>query len=617
MRVGGVLSPVNAPTGGAGFDVGGAIFDRLDGDEEGHVEVEKTLMEYAVDIPEPGVGPLRFEDFPFQEEWYSEEVAQALEVVLRKSAQLGASAWAWRITGRRVDRFGDTAIYTFPTEKHVTEFGDERIEPAIQESPYLRSRIPSRYVHTKHLKRIGRGHLHMKGSNSTAGAQSVAAQMLVFDEYDLLDQVNLAQMERRITGAIQVGKTPRVIRLGYPYNPGGGIDAAYRSSDQRVWHVTCPECGDEQPIVWEVNFRWTMPGDATIYRPGADVEDLLDPKELGEVWRCCRSCSASFEDSAPLARDGALRRGRWIAQNPESKIIGYEAWRGMVPVTGLRQLVIASRGTTEAAREAFYVLDLGRPYVSGETSLDVPTLMRACGLGLPRRVESYTGRNPTTMGVDVGDRKGIHVTIDEQLPAPVEGVLNPRQTLWCGIVKSWDEVAEKMELFRVHMAAIDMNPERRWVRLLRAHFPGRVVGVEYEWNPSAPPFVLESDPAGVPEKVRVYRTDAIDGMMDAVRQVRWRPLQVPPPQWLEQMQALRRKLEIDPKKLRPFWIYEETGNAGADFAHSAVYAMIATELWRTQVGLQAQALQARGHVLPDAEMGFRRLRLGMDAELGG
>lgn len=568
-----------------------------------------SLAQYAEAIPEPGGRPLNFEDFPFAREWYSDEVADAPEVVIAKSAQVGASAWAWRAAVRLTD-LGDTGVYVFPTETHVSEFGDERIEPGIEESPYLRSRILGKYVHTKRLKRIGRGFLHLRGSNSKAGAQSIAAQFIFFDEYDLLDQTNLVQIERRISGAVQIGAKPRVRRLGYPFTPNTGIDLAFKSSDMRTWHVTCPACGDEQPITWEDNVRWAMDGVGEVLRPGHD--EFTDAKVVADVWRQCRTCEASLEDTGVGMRDGALRTGRWIKQNPEKDIIGFHVWRGMVPVTDLKALVIASRATKEEAKLAFAVLDLGRPYSEGTASLDDATLLRACGFGI-EQVEAYYGANPTTMGIDVAGERALNVWIDEQLPPEIDGVLNPRQALWIGTVSTFEEAAAMIERFRVHMVCIDSNPERRWAKLLRATYPGRVVLAEYDARIDSDPMKLDVDDVGVPLKVRVNRTDAIDSMMDAIRQVRSRPVQNPPAGWMAQMKSLHRVARLDTKG-RPYREYVTTGTDGDDYAHAAVYALVATELWRSFGASTALMAGGQGRNLPNEELGFQGVDLRNDRD---
>jgi hypothetical protein len=234
--------------------------------------------------------------------------------------------------------------------------------------------------------------------------------------------------------------------------------------------------------------------------------------------------------------------------------------------------------------------------------------MTACLLG-SRKVESYEGTNPTTMGVDVGDAKGIHVRIDEQLPARRPGELNPRRALWIGTVSSFEAVAELIDRFRVHMVAVDANPERRSARWLRGTFPGRVVLVEFSL-PLADPLKLDTDDAGVPLRAVVNRTDAIDGMMDSIRRGRNWPLapQDLPTGWMAQMKALVRKSDVDTRG-RPFRHYVTTGTDGDDFAFADVYGLVATELWRAMGAAQARLVAAQGKVLGERELGHRGVNL--------
>lgn len=579
------------------------------------------MLDYAELMPEPGVGALRFEDFPFQVEWYSDEVANAVEVVWEKSAQVGASGMGVRWCVRQVDQHGDTGMYVMPTDEVVEKFSDERVEPAIEESPYLQSRIRPKYVRNKKLKRIGRAFLHMRGSNSKAGAQSVAAQFLFLDERDLLDQGNLPMILRRVSGAKQLGKVPKIRHAGYPLIPNDGIDLLFSQSDMRVWHVTCRHCGDEQPLTWEDNVRWTVPGfheDFSDERPKGDPEQPLrimragddgyeDRKVVGDVWRQCRSCEASFEDSAPNKRDGVLRKGAWIAQRPGMRMIGFHVWRGMVPVTDLEALVVASRGTKDIERETFSALDLGRPYASGGSSLTDDDLARACALGGMLQ-HAYFGSNPTTMGVDVGGEKDLNVWIDEQLSPEFEGAPNPRRALYIATCETEEELIDLIHRFRPAVVAIDSNPERRMAKRLRTMFPGRVVLVEYDARWLSEPMKLETDAEGQPLKVRVNRTDAIDGMMDGIRQCRSRPLRVPPAKWAAQMKSLHRRTILNTKG-QVEREYVTTGTDGDDYGHAGVYALVATELWRVFGDAQAKLAAAAGRHVSDEQLGFRRVRL--------
>lgn len=512
------------------------------------------------------------------------------------------SAYAWRWATRQADQFGDTVVYIFPADAHVTEFGDERIEPAIEESAYLRARILPRFVRHKRLKRIGRGFLHLRGSNSKAGAQSVAAQCLVFDEYDFLDQTNLPQIERRISGARQIGKNPRVRRLGTPTIEGDGISAAYASSDQRVWIVMCDECDHEQEVTWEESVRWRNAPGGEVMRAGRDVYD--DPGHVEAAWRECKRCHEEIN----------VKHGRWVAQQPDRSVIGYYASRLNVPHTDLKQIVRASRRTRPADVEAFENNDLGRPYSGAEAGLDMPALLAACELG-GAMADFYRGGNPVTMGIDVAGERALTVRIDEQLPAESPQIPNPRRALWIGEVKDFNDIVALVHRFAPVVVAIDSNPERRMAKALRSTFaPGRVVLVEYDDRNEAESMKVTTGEVGtmldgVPLKVRVNRTEAIDAMMDSIRQLRNLPLANPPPKWFDQMRSPRRKTELDSRG-RAKRVYVKTGTQGDDYAHADVYALVATELWRMRGG--ANAMMHSERPLPDEELGFERVRLAGD-----
>lgn len=571
-------------------------------DRQADLDLARPMREYAELIPEPGFGPLRFDLFPYQEAWYTAEIADAEEVVWMKSTQVGMSAYAWRWAVRRCDQFGDTVLYIFPTDTHVTEFGDERIEPAIEDSQYLKARIRARFVRHKRLKRIGRGFLHLRGSNSKAGAQSVAAQDLVFDEYDFLDQQNLPQIERRITGARQLGRHPRIRRLGTPTIEGEGIAAAYESSDKRVWMVRCDACSLEQEVTWEENVKWRNEPDGPVYRAGRD--EYTDPDHVEEVWRCCKACEEPI----------AVAVGRWVATQPDRSVIGFHATRLIVPNTDLRQIVKASRKTRPQYVEAFENNDLGRPYSAAEASLDMPALLAACELGGPK-VEAYVGFNPITMGVDVAGERDLNVWIDEQLAPEHPSIPNPRRALWIGTCSSFEQLVKLVEAFRPAVIAIDSNPERRMAKALRSTFaPGRVVLVEYDAKNASESIKVDTGEKGtplegVPLKARVNRTEAIDAMMDSIRQLRNLPLRDPPHGWFDQMRALKRKTVLDAKG-NVSRVYATTGTQGDDYAHAAVYALVATELWRMRGG--ANAMIPRDRHIPDEELGFQRVRLSGD-----
>lgn len=561
----------------------------------------RTFFEWCMRVPERGK-PLDIEQFPFQVEWMTEEVANAREACWRKASQVGMSGIAWRWGGSRAEAHGERVIYFFPTDDDVTEFGRQRIDQSIADSEWLRSRILPGATNNVHLKELGSGDVSLRGTQSKVAVQSVDADALVFDEYDLLNPANLAQAERRVAGAQAAGRTPRIRRFGNPSISGYGIDALYSRSDQRVWHVTCPECGTEQPLAWDENARWRSDWDAEVCRSSAD--DFMDPGDVVEAWRACRDCEASLEpgggswkitESGDVFLDadvtvGPIHEGRWVSTNPDGRTIGYHVSRLIVPRTDLLELVRNSRKTAPHEQEAFYNNDLGEPYSPTEAALTDADISAAMSdQDSIEMVYSYRARQPILMGVDVASERNLSAWIDELLND------GRTRTLYVGEPEDFEEVMRLIRDYRVSMAVIDSMPERRKARDVQLEFPGRVFLAEYDDRNESDAFIFDPKKA----KVRINRTEAFDAMMDSIRHLRRLLPSKEPRRLRAQLKAPKRRTIEEPKK-KPKRVYVSTGTEGDDLAHAAVYALVAKEMWalRQQVEEAQAAAGANRPVQP-------------------
>lgn len=544
----------------------------------------QTQLEYNALIPTGSGRALDLDLFPFQRELYSEEVLNAEEVAIRKATQIGVSEVMWRWAVRRVDDFGETIIYYFPTDNHITDFGDTRIEPAILASPYLSRRIPKEHVRQKKLKQIGAGTLYLRGLQSKTGVHSVDAEGIVFDEYDEADPKQIGLAEQRISGARERGMTPRIRRIGKPSIPGWGIDAEYENSDRRVWMVTCPKCEREQELEFTKTVRWRSEASGSKVLSPAD-DEFDDRRDITEVWRACESCEASLEQ--------AVGAGRWQATMPgKYRPLGYHVSRLIVPTADLVKLVYDSRTRDATRLELFHQASLGLGWVATDAALTDEAIDRAMAFNTEMPQEGYSGRYPVTMGVDVHSEQDLYVRISELSPD------GRRRAIRIAEASDFGEVCRLMDVYRVGMCVIDSMPERRIGRAVAKRFPGRVYLCSYNEKP-----LSDWKVDAQKHDVSVNRTEAIDAMMESIRTTANAPLQAAPAKYKDQLKSLKRKV-IEDSKGRPQRVYVSTGSQGDHYGHAEVYDLVAAELLMALEQVSAERALGDERPLTEEELGI-------------
>lgn len=179
-------------------------------------------------------------------------------VVLMKGAQTGGTEAGLNAIGYWVAHAPGLILAVWPSIDMVRRNSRTRIEPLIEGTPALRSRIaPARSKdpgNTVGLKEFPGGALIMTGANSATGLRSTPARYLVLDEVDAFpadadgegDPVALA-VQRTVTFR---GRR-KIFLISTPTEAGvSRIEKAYAESDQRRYFVPCPHCGTHQALTW-------------------------------------------------------------------------------------------------------------------------------------------------------------------------------------------------------------------------------------------------------------------------------------------------------------------------------------------------------------------------------
>ncbi|WP_269143349.1 phage terminase large subunit family protein [Burkholderia thailandensis] len=180
------------------------------------------------------------------------------KVVCMKSAQV---AWTDGVLlnyiGRRIDVDPCPMIVMFAKEKSAKKFNMEKFEPMVEVTPRLSAKLPVHASRDKNNlwdhKTFPRGFLKFITSNAPDDVKSTPAPVVAVEEPDDANQ-NVREQGDSITLLEERNKSysdsrRKVIFGGTPTVDGfSRIQQAYEASDQRVYLVPCPDCGEEHEL---------------------------------------------------------------------------------------------------------------------------------------------------------------------------------------------------------------------------------------------------------------------------------------------------------------------------------------------------------------------------------
>lgn len=239
------------------------------------------------------------------------------EVVVMSSAQIGKTEFLLNIIGYYIHQDPSPIMLLQPTLDMAEAFSKDRLAPMVRDTPALQGKIADARArdsgNTLLHKKFPGGQITMAGANSPASLASRPIRVVMCDEVDRYpmsagtegDPVSLAK-KRTATfwnRKVVLVSTPTVAGVSR-------IEASFKQSDQRRYHVPCPHCGHMHTLAWR-----------------NVVFDVEDPRKAQMV---CPSCGAMICDQD---KPGMLARGQWIASAPHTGVAGfhinelYSPWR--------------------------------------------------------------------------------------------------------------------------------------------------------------------------------------------------------------------------------------------------------------------------------------------------
>jgi phage terminase large subunit GpA-like protein len=352
------------------------------------------------------------------------------QIVVMKSAQVGASEIELNMLGFYIQHDPGPVLYLQPTLEMAEAFSKDRIAPMLRDSPALAELVDEAKSrdsgNTLLHKQFPGGHLTLAGANSPASLASRPIRVVLADE---VDRYPISAGTEGDPLALAIKRTStfhdsRVVVVSTPTVKGASrIEAAFKESDQRRFHVPCPHCAEMQVLTWS-QVKWP-------------------PESPAEAAYCCPHCGAMWTEAE---RTAAVRAGEWRASVEFRGIAGfhvnelYSPWRTLAAIAAE---FLAAKDYPERLR-TWVNTSLGETWEVAATAAVEPhaLALRAEGYGLgtvPEGVGLITG------AVDVqGDRLELYVW---GFGAAEESWLLDRQILWGDPAHPvvWQQLLEQLE----------------------------------------------------------------------------------------------------------------------------------------------------------------------------
>lgn len=380
----------------------------------------------------------------------------SLDIVLRVPVQIGKTEWA------NCDTFAAAAMglsvfQVTPKQELRSIHVAERVQKLIRQTP--RYAELSRQKHgskSTTLAHFGKGSIRFVGSRVESDMISFPADVIHIDELDRCDLANLSLADDRF----EESEFKIIRRTSTPTIPGSesmqNIDYFYNDSDQKVWKVPCPSCGEYQEIRWDTHLvEVERDDDGRVV--GANLRDKhWSPtkwkKRKLRIKLPCQSCGK------PLNR---LAKGKWIAKRPEIWYrSGYTMSRLIAVSSEVEKIYLTLEKSLGSPKHMQRTINsiFAEPYRGIGDRLDERMLDRATRIIPPYNSGPKERKNPASMGIDV-NRPFFDVWISDYPLVYPDKVI--RRTLLVAKVLKLSEVYDLIKRYNVRVAVIDAEPENR------------------------------------------------------------------------------------------------------------------------------------------------------------
>lgn len=399
--------------------------------------------------------PFDFKDRPFLLDILTDWTP---EIVCTACAQVGKSITFSIKTLFATKHLKMNCIYTFPTDNDVSKFVKSKMNKIIQANKHDFAGMDSDSVE---MKEIDGKFIYFQGTVSKTAAISDTADILIHDELSRSDQDKIGVYKSRLKASKYKGRW----LFSNPGTERDELDLQWHKSDQKEWVITCPHCNDEHYLVF--------------------------PESIDLEKKCyiCRNCKE------PIA-DGVRRKGKWVAQNPGSKISGYHISHLMCPWISAEEIIEDSQGDPAY----FNNFVLGKPYSPGDLAISKATIL---DIWTPKILDE----GDRFIGIDVGNIK--HYVI-----RTAKGIIK------VGRFSNWSELDSILSYWRPKSGVIDAMPDNTAAKHYVETYPFMQMSF-FQENNNNPQVIFwwgEGDKKGI---VYSHRDRGLDRMFTDMIEAKW------------------------------------------------------------------------------------------------
>ena len=291
-------------------------------------------------------------------------------IYVMTSSQVGKTEIELNIIGYFMSHDPCPLLVVYPTTTMAEAFSDDRLVPMLRDTPVLQNLVKTGKKqgskNTKLHKQFPGGHITLVGSNAPAGLAARPIRGVLFDEIDRYPQssggrdagegdvISLARKRTQtFFNSFEIGvSTPTVKGLSR-------IEMAYNESDKRRYYVPCPECGEYQTLNWR-NVSWSK---------NENEEHMPETAVYA-----CEKCGVLWTEQQ---RHGAVKRGKWVADNPGGDTAGFFINELYSPWSTLEKIVseFVTAKTSPDRLRVWINTTLGETFEEGTNEIDTVGLM--------------------------------------------------------------------------------------------------------------------------------------------------------------------------------------------------------------------------------------------------